>query len=318
MNFLEDFKKNIFTINEHNFDDSSLKAFDFQYNNNTIYRQYCDALKKSPKNVENIHSIPFLPIEFFKNRVVKSTSIQTKKIFKSSGTTGTARSNHYISDLDFYHEVCARIFEKAFGPMENLKIIALLPSYIEQGDSSLISMVDYFIKKAKSGSGYFLNKEIENELKQPGKKILFGVSYALLDAQISEKYEGITVVETGGMKGRKKEITRAELIQSIQERLQPQEIWSEYGMTELQSQAYGKTGFFRFPPWAKTLIREVNDPFTYVGINKTGGINVIDLANIESCSFIETKDLGKISANGLFEVLGRFDNSDIRGCNLLV
>ena len=275
-------------------------------------------MKRTPKSVKKIEDIPFLPISFFKTHRIRSSRAPVEKVFKSSGTTSENRSQHHISDLEFYHRTAQKTFEDIFGSLGAKKIIALLPSYLEQGDSSLISMVDSFLALATPGSCYALGKNIEPELKKAGHKILFGVSFALLDLTLSDKYQEVTVIETGGMKGRRKEITRQELHQEIIKNTGVKEVWSEYGMTELQSQAYGKNGDFRFPKWAKALVREVNDPFCYVENTKTGGLNVIDLANVETCSFIETKDLGKIDDNGSFQILGRFDNSDIRGCNLLV
>ncbi|MEM8939818.1 MAG: acyl transferase [Bacteroidota bacterium] len=318
MEFIQDFKTEIFSINEKSFLDSSLALFDFQYHNNLIYHQYCNLLKRTPKTVRSIESIPFLPIEFFKKHAIKSSNNTTTKIFQSSGTTDTVRSKHYIKDLKFYHQVAQRIFEKVFGPLASYRIIALLPSYLEQSNSSLIDMVDYFIQYSKPGSGYFLDQNIENEFTGGPKTILFGVSYALLDLKkISFKPDNI-VIETGGMKGRKKEMTRNELHFNLMKNFNISEIWSEYGMTELQSQAYGKCGSFTFPGWASAFIREINDPFRFLEQGKTGGINIIDLANIESCAFLETKDLGRIQKDNSFEVLGRFDNSDIRGCSLFV
>lgn len=318
MNFTEDFKQTLLRINEKTFIESSLAAFEYQYQMCDTYRTYCDYLKRNPKNVKNLHEIPFLPIEFFKNHAIKSGNWKETKVFKSSGTSETGRSLHYIKDLDHYHESAKYNFESHFGELSNYEIIALLPSYQEQGDSSLISMVDYFMKFSLPHSGYYLREELNQILKTPAKKILIGVSYALLDSVTMDFNPSNTIVmETGGMKGRRKEITRNELHNELKSGFGVKEIWSEYGMTELQSQAYGKSGHFRFPNWAKCLIRDINDPFTYLEPGKTGGINVIDLTNIDSCCFIETKDLGKATGNE-FEVLGRFDNSDIRGCNLMI
>lgn len=318
MSFIEQFRQNTHLINEATFADSSLAAFDFQYNTNSVYRSYCQYLKKTPQSIRNIGEIPFLPIAFFKSHTIKSGSWKEEKIFKSSGTTATGRSQHYIQDLEYYHQLAKRSFERHVGPITDYRIIALLPSYREQGDSSLISMVDYFLKYAKKGSGYFLSQDISEALQSDERKLLIGVSYALLDlAEKDINTRNCLVMETGGMKGRRKELTREELHSKLRKGLKVDQVWSEYGMTELLSQAYGKDGNFSFPSWAKCLIRDINDPFTFLEKNKTGGINIIDLANIDSCCFIETKDLGKASKNG-FHVLGRFDNSDIRGCNLLI
>lgn len=318
MNFVEEFKHKLFEVNEKTLQDSSLAAFDYQYSNSDIYQTYCKFLGKSPKNVKKITEIPFLPIELFKNHAIKSGDWEAEKIFKSSGTTATGRSEHHISDLDFYHETAKKTFESHFGSLSEYRILAILPSYQEQGDSSLISMVDYFMTYSQGGSGYFLNNDINNVLSNEGKNLIIGVSYALLDLTEShiKSHESI-VMETGGMKGRRKEMTRTELHTILKNSFDTSEIWSEYGMTELQSQGYGKNGHFHFPPWAKCLVRDINDPFSYLPDHSTGGINVIDLANIETCCFIETKDLGRLNSN-TFEVLGRFDNSDIRGCNLMI
>ncbi len=317
MNFIEDFKNNLFKINEGNFEIHALALYEFQYHHNAIYRQYCDSLHKSPSRVKLFQDIPFLPIEFFKKHRIVASNNPTEKIFKSSGTTQSARSEHLVKDLSFYHRLSKRAFQDVFGSLDELQIIALLPSYLEQGDSSLVSMVDGFIQDARPGSGYFLGQKITELLHSAENKILIGVTYALLDLQfVSSK--SLTVIETGGMKGRKKEITRDDLHMQLKSKLGTEEIWSEYGMTELLSQAYGLNGKFKFPDWATVRIREINDPFAYPSPGKTGGINIVDLANVESCAFIETKDLGIMQKNGQFEVLGRFDNSDVRGCSLLI
>ena len=321
MSFAESFKEMIDTINEENFESYALEVFQYQYKSCSIYQKYCNSLSKNPTNVDQIKEIPFLPIEFFKKYPIKSGHWKEVKSFKSSGTTKTGRSTHFIKDLNFYHRLSKTLFESRYGPLSELQIIALLPSYQESGDSSLIDMIDYFMKHAKPGSGYALDdldtlnhKLSENE----NKKLLFGVSYALLNHAETHPnpLKNVLIIETGGMKGRKKEITRTELHETLKKSYHVAEISSEYGMTELLSQAYGENGAFSFPNWAKTLIRDINDPFCYLPDGKTGGINVIDLANIDSCSFIETKDLGK-SNQKYFEILGRFDNSDVRGCNLL-
>ncbi|MEO9869461.1 LuxE/PaaK family acyltransferase [Ekhidna sp.] len=320
MSFSEDFKQSMLSINEKTIVDCSLEAFDYQFHTNQVYREYCNYLKVNPKTVKKLTEIPFLPIEFFKNHAVKSGEWKEKKIFRSSGTTDEGRSKHFIKDLDHYHTYSKSVFEKSFGSLSEIKIIALLPSYLEQGDSSLISMVDYFMSYSADGSGYFIGEDLTSLLENEDPKIFIGVSFAFLD--LLDKSGPITsqnciVIETGGMKGRRREIIRNELHQMLKDGFSVNTVFSEYGMTELQSQAYGENGIFHFPPWAKCLIRDINDPFAYLDQNKTGGINVIDLANIDSCCFIETKDLGRTKHEG-FEVLGRFDNSDIRGCNLMI
>jgi hypothetical protein len=319
MGFATNFKNDITQINDETFEDCSLAAFDYHYRMCDIYRQYCIYLHKSPANVKSLRDIPFLPIEFFKNHTIKSGKWAAEKIFKSSGTTATGRSQHFVRSLAHYHRTAMLHFEQAVTELKDLTLIAILPSYQEQGDSSLISMVDFFMGHSKPDSGYFLHADIGDVLKSAHRKLVIGVSYALLD--IAETFpsevRNVMIMETGGMKGRRKEITREELHHVLKKGFGVDEMWSEYGMTELLSQAYGKNGLFQFPPWAKCLIRDVNDPFTYLPDGKIGGINVIDLANIDTCCFVETKDLGKAKGN-VFEVLGRFDNSDIRGCNLLV
>ncbi len=321
MHFAESFKEIIFTINEKNFASYCLEVFKYQYSQCPVYHTYCNLLDRNPNNVKRISQIPFLPIEFFKNHAVKSGTWDEEKVFKSSGTTKSGRSQHFIKDLNFYHRLTRKTFEDYFGQLETVQILALLPSYLEMGDSSLIAMIDAFLTKSAPNSGYF-HDNFDDLTQESGpyspKKLLFGVSYALLD--LSERYkkplQNIKIMETGGMKGRRKEMTRRELHQNLRKTFKIDDIFSEYGMTELMSQAYGKNGEFRFPEWVKVLIRDINDPFSYLNNGKTGGINVIDLGNIDSCAFIETKDLGK-AQNRVFEVLGRFDNSDIRGCNLM-
>ncbi|WP_425391810.1 acyl transferase [Ekhidna sp.] len=319
MSFAEEFKHTIFDINEKTFVDSSLKVFEYQYRHCNIYQEYCKYLNKNPKNVKKLTDIPFIPIEFFKNHAIKSGDWSASKIFKSSGTTETGRSKHYVRDESFYHSITTHTFEHSVNALEDLQIIALLPSYQEQGQSSLINMVDHFIHQSDPSSGYYLDSDIEQMLHKPGKKLIIGVSYALLDLVESKNIASgdSIIMETGGMKGRRKEITREDLHNRLKTGFNTDAIWSEYGMTELFSQAYGENGKFKFPSWAKCLIRDINDPFSYLENQSTGGINIIDLGNIDTCSFIETKDLGRVDGNH-FEVLGRFDNSDIRGCNLLV
>ncbi len=324
MNFAQSFKERVQFINEDNFEESALSLFEYQYSTNNIFNSYCKKLGKKLQGVQNIDDIPFLPIEFFKDHEIKSGKWKTEMIFKSSGTTGTNRSTHYIRDSNFYRNISRSLFEQFFGPLPDLQLFALLPSYEEQGDSSLIHMVDHLIGNAAAGSGFFHGKAglVENlEHRSKQKKVLFGVSFALLNLveNRSIKSRNLQVIETGGMKGRRKEITRMELHQRLSTGFSLEKVCSEYGMTELLSQAYSMAdGQFKFPRWAKVIIRDINDPFSRVEETKTGGINVIDLANIDSCAFIETKDLGKVLKNGSFEILGRYDNSDIRGCNLMI
>lgn len=321
---LNSFKNELKYLKQDDFEDLALEIFNFQAENNTIYRDYIESYSISIQEVKSLNQIPYLPIEFFKNHQVVSTEYAPSKIFRSSGTTGSALSQHIIEDVEFYQDHALSIFEEFFGDINNYVILALLPSYLEREDSSLVSMVGHFISKTNDErSGFFLNNYVKlmNSLEhvKDKKVILWGVTFALLDIadqfqpDLSEKI----IIETGGMKGRRKEMIRKELYDILKKKMNNPQIWSEYGMTELLSQGYGRDGMIQFPGSMKVLIREFNDPFTYVKEGSTGGINVIDLANIHSCSFIETKDIGRISKNHL-EILGRFDNSDLRGCNLMV
>lgn len=318
------FKINLTSINESSFEYNALSLFQHQFESNRIYRDYSQCLNKTPQNVKRLIDIPFLPIEFFKSHEVKSEEWIAEKVYKSSGTTSKSRSQHFVRKNQDYLDNCKNIFEQQYGSISNYRFIALLPSYLDQGDSSLISMIDYFMRFAKDGSCYALHKSdhikriLESD--RSTKTIVFGVTYALLDLAdlLDTSLPNVRVFETGGMKGRRKEITRMELHSHIREKLNPLSIHSEYGMTELSSQAYSNGTVFSFPNWCSVNIRDINDPFTYLENGKTGGLNIIDLANINSCAFIETKDLGQKMDNNTFEILGRFDNSDIRGCNLIV
>ncbi len=309
---------------DREFEQIALELFEFQYSRNTVYRSFADGLKMNhPKTLEEI---PFLPISFFKSHRIILDGLKEEVIFKSSGTGGE-RSAHFVHSTQLYEKSFVNAFRQFFGDPEELVILALLPNYLEQGESSLVYMVDQLIRLTKDeNSGFYLNdlhqliRHIAS-IKSTGKRIiLFGVSYALLDlAALSPDLNGVTVIETGGMKGRRKEMTKSDLHETLRKGLGVESIYSEYGMTELLSQAYS-TGelLFNTPSWMRILIRDTNDPLTYLENGKTGGINVIDLTNIYSCSFIATQDLGKSFSNGQFEVLGRFDMADIRGCNLLV
>lgn len=320
---------NIFNIKtEQNFNDLAIEVFKFQYENNTTYQQFCKLLNILPKQVTQIDQIPYLPIAFFKSHPIKTGDFKEEAIFLSSGTTGQNQSKHFVKDLSVYEKSYTKAFEQFYGNVEDYCVLALLPSYLEREGSSLIYMIDDFIKKSNHPkSGFFLKNEaflIENLqflAKNNQKTILFGVSFALLD--LAEKYKidlsNVVIMETGGMKGRREELTRDELHSIYKKSFNVASIHSEYGMTELLTQAYSKgEGVFETPAWMKIVIRDVNDPFNILTQGKTGGINVIDLANIHSCSFIATQDLGKQNAKEQFELLGRFDNSDIRGCNLLI
>ncbi len=310
------------------FEKITLKVFRFQYDNNSVYREFCELLKKDKTNVKRLDEIPFLPIQFFKSHEVLSSTEPVQTTFTSSGTTGMSTSKHYVTDLEFYEESYRLAFRQFYGNIEDYTVLALLPSYLEREGSSLIHMVDDLIQLSNNPeSGFYLNNYDELiekliRLDNEGQNvILIGVTYALLDLIEQQKFslKNTIIMETGGMKGRRKEIIREELHEILCKGFRVSEIHSEYGMTELLSQAYSLgNGMFECPNWMQILIRDTEDALTYIADGKTGGINVIDLANINSCSFIATQDLGKIVGNNSFEVLGRFDNSDIRGCNLMV
>ncbi|MBR9855107.1 MAG: acyl transferase [Algicola sp.] len=319
----------IFSIsNANDFDRVALDVFKFQYGNNKVYQQFCNHLNKTPKTVSQTQDIPFLPISFFKTHPIVSTEKEAKTIFTSSGTTKTTTSKHYVPDIGLYKKSFLTAFEAFYGSPKEFCILALLPSYLEREGSSLIYMVNALIKKsAHPSSGFYLHnlKELHQKLQELEQKdtkaLLIGVSFALLDLveEFPMNLKNTIVMETGGMKGRRKELIREELHQVLLEGLGVRKIHSEYGMTELLSQGYSKgDGIFQTPPWMKIITRDTEDPLSIQSTGKTGGINVIDLANIYSCSFIATQDLGKTYPNGTFEVLGRFDDSDIRGCNLMV
>lgn len=310
------------------FEKITLKVFRFQYDNNLVYQQFCQLLRKDKTNVKRIEDIPFLPIQFFKSHDILSSSDAIQTTFTSSGTTGMSTSKHHVTDLEFYEESYRLGFRQFYGNIEDYVILALLPSYLEREGSSLIYMVDDLIQLSNNAeSGFYLNnyddliKKLVRLDNEGQNIILIGVTYALLDLVEKQKFnlKNTIIMETGGMKGRRKEIIREELHEILCDGFGVSEIHSEYGMTELLSQAYSLgNGVFECPSWMQILVRDPEDALTYVKEGKTGGINVIDLANINSCSFIATQDLGKITGNNSFEVLGRFDNSDIRGCNLMV
>ncbi|AKD04175.1 acyltransferase [Pontibacter korlensis] len=312
------------------FTSTALALFRFQASNNPVYRQYLQNLHVNPEEVQALEQIPYLPIEFFKEQEVVTGAFEPEAVFYSSGTTQQTRSRHFVSSLSFYQQVSERIFESFYGPLQDYVVLALLPSYLEQGGSSLVAMVDHFIRKtAQQEEGFYLHNHAQllqalRQAKSRGKKVLLiGVSYALLDLaeelQGQQDFSDVVVMETGGMKGRRREMIREELHAQLKKRLGVPAIHSEYGMTELLSQGYSKgEGIFWSGYTMRILLRDLNDPFDLSTNLRSGGINVIDLANVDSCAFIETKDIGRLHPDGSFEVLGRFDNSDIRGCNLLV
>ncbi|MEC4051095.1 acyl transferase [Flavobacterium sp. SUN046] len=321
--------QDIFTIaSQKQFEKIALKVFRFQHEKNLVYREFCDLLKVDKGSVKSIKQIPFLPIQFFKSHNVLSTTNPVQETFTSSGTTGLLTSRHLVTDVSIYEESYRKAFASFYGNIEDYAVLALLPSYLEREGSSLLYMVDDLMELSNNPrSGFYLNnyQELINkliELDNSGQNILLiGVTYALLDLIEMQQFhlKNTIIMETGGMKGRRKEIVREELHQLLCNGFGVSSIHSEYGMTELLSQAYSLgEGVFECPNWMSVLIRDTEDALTYVEAGKTGGINVIDLANINSCSFIATQDLGKKYADNSFEVLGRFDHSDIRGCNLMV
>ena len=311
--------------NDATFEKLALEIFDFQMENNLTYAAYA-ALILRGKHPENINEIPFLPVEFFKTEQIICQGQAIEEIFLSSGTTG-AQSKHLVSNIELYKSSYQKAFQLFYGDITDYCILALLPSYKERESSSLIYMVDDLIKKSKHPqSNYYLNNYEELAITLKGlenkkqKTILFGVTYALLDLaeEFPQKLERTIIMETGGMKGQRKELLKEEIHSILKHSFATENIHSEYGMTELLSQAYSQgDNIFKTPPWMKILTRDVNDPLSIIN-NKTGGINVIDLANIYSCPFIATQDLGRTFDDGSFSVLGRFDNSDVRGCNLMV
>lgn len=319
----------IFEISsEEQFNETALKVFRFQYRHNRVYREFCQALNVPVESVKHYPDIPFIPIEFFKQHPVLCGEGIPELVFTSSGTTGSQTSRHYVRNPDIYRESFLRAFRIFFGNPEDYHILALLPGYLERSGSSLIYMADELIRRSKSlHSGFYLNelanlRDKINTLQNDTRKILLlGVSFALLDMaeNFPVNHPRLMVMETGGMKGRRKELVREELHDILKKAFGTDRIYSEYGMTELLSQAYSDgDGMFACPPWMKILIREPNDPLSVSVGEMSGGINVIDLANVYSCSFIATQDLGKRLKNGLFEISGRFDSSDVRGCNLMV
>ncbi|AWG21135.1 acyl transferase [Flavobacterium faecale] len=326
----------IFTIaSQKQFEKIALKTFRYQYENNLVYQEFCNHLKTDVQKVKSIEQIPFLPIQFFKSHNVVSNNNPIETTFTSSGTTGMITSKHQVTDVSIYEESYQKAFSEFYGNIEDYVVLALLPSYLEREGSSLIHMVEDLIQRTnRPESGFYLHNHDEliknlTQLNKEGKNIiLIGVTYALLDLieyskSISFPLWGLggstIIMETGGMKGKRKEMIREELHQQLCDGFGVTAIHSEYGMTELLSQAYSLgDGIFECPAWMQILVRDTEDALTYIPTGKTGGINVIDLANINSCSFIATQDLGKKYPNNSFEVLGRFDNSDIRGCNLMV
>lgn len=310
------------------FEDLALQSFKHQWEFNAIYKRFCNHLGIDPSRINTVEKIPFLPIQFFKQFDVLASQNPVQAIFTSSGTTGSVTSKHHVTDLDLYVKSFREGFKLHYGNIEEYTVLALLPSYLERDGSSLIVMVDQLIKDSKKEeSGFYLNdypglSEKLKRLDAEGEKILLiGVSFALLDLTEAFQFNlnNTIVMETGGMKGRRKELIRDELHQLLKNGFGVDKIHSEYGMTELLSQGYSKgDGIFTTPPWLRVYMRDTEDALQLVPEGVTGGINVIDLANHNSCPFIATQDLGKKLDENRFEILGRFDTSDIRGCNLMV
>jgi phenylacetate-coenzyme A ligase PaaK-like adenylate-forming protein len=325
---LQGFEDRIFSIDDASFEALALEVFQYQYAQVDVYRTFCDSLRRTPATVKQLENIPFLPVEFFKNKEIITRGKKARTVFESSGTTGSVPSKHYVADTNLYERSFLTAFKQFYGEPGDCVILALLPSYLERGNSSLVYMADKLIRLTGSKrSGFFLNEfeklhQLLLELKeQKQKTILLGVTYALLDfaAVHSLQFPELIIMETGGMKGRREELTRGEVHQILQQAFGVPNVHSEYGMTELLSQGYSKgKGIFETPAWMKVVVRDLYDPLKLIGGNATGGVNVIDLANIESCSFIATGDMGRLYPNGSFEILGRANNAEIRGCNLMV
>ncbi|MCX2484084.1 acyl transferase [Pedobacter sp. MR2016-24] len=319
----------IFSIStKAQFNETALNIFRYQAENCLVYKEFISHLAVKPAEISQVNEIPYLPISFFKTHRVVSDNATEEIVFSSSGTTGMSQSKHFVTDVAVYEDSFNKAFQQFYGIAKDTCILALLPSYLERDGSSLIYMVDALLKQSEHPeSGYFLHnhedlyKRLQERQNSGQKTILIGVTYALLDFldTYAINFPELIVMETGGMKGKRKEMVREELHNILKAGFGVNFIHSEYGMTELLSQAYSSgNGIFDCPPWMKVVLRDTNDPLTLLEKNQTGGINIIDLANINSCSFIATQDLGRVFPDGSFEVLGRFDNADIRGCNLLV
>ena len=327
MTVLELLKKEVLAVEQGNFEELALKVFFYQYKHNEFYRSLVDSWNKNPSKISKIEQIPCLPIDFFKHKKILSSQRAVERVFESSGTTQSQKSKHHLTDLNFYTKNALQIFEKQYGKLSDFHILALLPSYMEQGASSLVYMIEEFMKQSASPyNGFFLYNHLDLadklrilQERKDRKILLIGVTFALLDFAFAYPMDlgEVIVMETGGMKGRRKEMIREEVHQTLQNQFQIKQIHSEYGMTELLSQAYSQgDGIFEMSPTMRVLLREHNDPFSLT--HRRGIINVIDLANIESCAFIATQDLGELLSEKQFRVLGRADNSEQRGCNLMI
>jgi phenylacetate-coenzyme A ligase PaaK-like adenylate-forming protein len=324
-----EFRNRIFSIkSQSEFSLIALEIFQYQYNQNHVYQRYCDLLGNQPGQVDSVDTIPFLPIRFFRDYKIITSDLKEQVVFTSSGTTGSTPSSHFVADTSLYRESFTRAFKQFYGEPSQYGILALLPSYMQSEGSSLVFMVNELIRLTQNPlSGFFLHDpegliKSAGEITSQGKKVfLLGVSYALLDLIETADLDlrGHIVMETGGMKGRRKEIIRNELHEKLMIGFNVGEIHSEYGMTEMLSQAYScSNGFFKCPMWMDITIRDLYDPFSTIQTGVTGGVNVVDLANLNSCSFIATDDLGRKRVDGTFEIMGRTGSSEIRGCNLMV
>lgn len=325
----EHFKNTVFSIrDEESFNAAALEIFNYQKSHVSVYRKFVELLQEEKQIISHYSEIPFLPVTLFRNNVITDQPVTPEKYFASSGTSATTRSRHYVHDMALYDESILQGFNLFFGEPGQYAFLALLPSYLEQGDSSLIYMMNLLMRSgAHPDSGFYLNNHAElrdkmESLKRRGVKIfLIGVTYALLDFYSDNTFldNEVIIVETGGMKGRRKEMIREEVHELLMKSSGAGKIYSEYGMTELLSQGWSAgEGIFRTPPWMKILITDIHDPLSRLEPGLTGGINVIDLANYHSCSFIATQDLGRALPGNRFEVLGRMDSSELRGCNLMV
>ena len=311
-------------INENNFDEIALQVFKLQSKENQVYARFLSLYGVDPGTVNSIQDIPFLPIAFFKSHEVKTGDWKTQKIFRSSGTTATGFSAHHVKEMSFYLEHAAATYEQQFGPLKDTHFLAVLPSYVERDDSSLVAMASHFIQRSESPlSGFYqgeatrLRVALDQALATGKPVVVLGVTFALLDlVQAGFDFTGVRLMETGGMKGRKKEMIREELYAAL-EASHPTDIISEYGMTEMFSQAYAvRDAVYRYSRLMKILIREINDPRSLAAPGATGVIQVVDLANVDTCAFVATQDLGRMAGQG-FQVLGRLDYSDVRGCSLM-
>lgn len=328
MDIFKSLYRQVFSVTPESYEALALRLFQFQYAHNPVYGAYVDYLGVAPQRITEMADIPFLPIELFKRHRVVTGSWKEECVFESSGTTGAVTSKHFVYDPRFYLQNCRLLFEKTYGESADYTVLALLPSYLERSGSSLVCMAEDFINRsADKRSGFFLHNTTElvsllTELVKEGKKtLLLGVTFGLL--ALADKYrlylKNVVVMETGGMKGRREEMLRTQVHKILQNAFGVDRVHSEYGMTELFSQAYAKGGgIFKPAGPLRVLMRDINDPLTISNELRSGGLNLIDLANVHSCCFIETGDLGKVHANGSFEVLGRLDHSDIRGCNLML